>query len=67
LRLYPPAALLSRFNENETTMCGYKIPAKTFILVSQFTTQRYSKHFTDPEKFNPDRFLAKNEEHMFVK
>ena len=47
-------------------MCGYKIPANTFILLSQFTTQRYSKHFKDPEKFKPDRFLAKNEEHMFV-
>jgi cytochrome P450 len=56
LRLYPPAWALPREAINEDEIGGYRIPAKSFVVVSQFVTHRHPGIWEEPEKFDPERF-----------
>jgi cytochrome P450 len=56
LRLYPPAYGLGRLAEHEVTIAGHAIPAKSIILLSQWTTHRRADLWPEPERFNPARF-----------
>lgn len=60
LRLYPPAAFLTRFLPEAATVYGYNIPASTLIVMSIYTSGRDSKYFKDPNEFLPNRWLREN-------
>ena len=45
---------------------GIKIPAGTFVDVSPYALHRHPDYWTDPEKFNPDRFIQENEETKYA-
>lgn len=57
LRLYPPAWLVSRKNIEQDTIRGVTIPAGSLIVISLYTTQRNPEYWSDPDVFDPDRFL----------
>ncbi|GIY04005.1 cytochrome P450 4V2 [Caerostris extrusa] len=59
-RLYPPSPLFARKISEEISICGYKIPKKTTVVVSPFLVHRDENVFPDPEKFDPERFLPEN-------
>jgi cytochrome P450 len=56
LRLYPPAWAMGRYARNDFYLEDYFLPAKTTVLISQFVTHRDPRFFSDPLRFDPDRF-----------
>ena len=58
LRLYPPAYLLGRQAMEDVVLEGYRIPAGTTVLMSQYLMHRDARFFPDPEAFRPDRWSA---------
>jgi len=57
LRLAPPVWVAPRIAVDDVEIDGTKIPKGAHVLVSQYVTQRDSRHFTDPERFDPSRWL----------
>jgi cytochrome P450 len=58
MRLYPPAWAIGRQAVGPFEMGGYKFPAGTNIAILQWSTQRDSRFFPEPEKFDPERWNA---------
>ena len=56
MRLYPPAWAIGREVTRKVEIGGYKLPAKSVILVSQWTTHRDERWFPRPEEFDPSRW-----------
>jgi cytochrome P450 len=58
LRLYPSAWILMSRTPLETIQIdGYKIDPGEWIWIVPYMTHRKSEYFSDPEEFDPDRFL----------
>jgi cytochrome P450 len=58
MRLYPPAWITDRQNVTDDTLAGYHIKKETLIGVSFYELHRNPKYWTNPDKFNPERFLG---------
>jgi cytochrome P450 len=57
MRLYPPAWTVStRVAAQETVIGGYRVPAGSPVMVSQWVTQRDPRWFPEPERFSPERW-----------
>ena len=57
LRLYPPTwILLPREVVEPLELAGYTIGRGSWIYTSPWVTQRDPRFFTDPLRFDPDRF-----------
>ncbi|KAG7654112.1 Cytochrome P450 superfamily [Arabidopsis suecica] len=57
-RLHPAAPLLlPRETLSHVKIQGYDIPAKTQIMINAYAIARDPKLWTNPDEFNPDRFL----------
>jgi len=56
LRLYPPAWLMTRRNLEAYPLGNDTLPARTFILLSPYLTQRDPRFFEAPEQFQPERW-----------
>lgn len=56
LRLYPPAWAGTRIAQKDVELRGYRLPKGTIVGFSQYLTHRMPEHFTEPERFLPDRF-----------
>ncbi|CAL1271375.1 unnamed protein product [Larinioides sclopetarius] len=59
-RIYPPGPILTRYINEDTTICGYQIPKGTTCVVFSHVLHRDEKVFPNPEKFDPDRFLPQD-------
>lgn len=57
LRLAPPPAFLAREPFEADTVHGWPLPAKSMMLLSPFITHRHPDFWSNPEGFDPDRFL----------
>ncbi len=61
LRLYPSVRLIPRVAVNDYDAGGYRIPAGSMILMSQFLIHRDPRFYKDPERFDPDRWTPEME------
>lgn len=61
MRLYPPAYAVGRQTEAEQQIGGYRIPAGSHVVVSQFATHRHPKFWDDAESYEPERFSPERE------
>ena len=56
MRLCPPVWALGREAAQEDEIGGYRIPARSTVIVSPFVTHRHPDFWDQPEVFDPDRF-----------
>lgn len=61
LRLYPPAAALTRCTNEKMNICKYEIPKNTLINFSTYMNARLEKYFKNACEFRPERFLKTEE------
>jgi cytochrome P450 len=56
MRLFPPVWAVAREAAQEDEIGGYRIPARSTVIVSPFVTHRHPDFWKQPEVFDPDRF-----------
>jgi cytochrome P450 len=56
MRLYPPIWAVARQAVHDDEIGGFRIPARSTVLLSAFVTHRHPGVWEDPEAFDPDRF-----------
>ena len=68
IRLYPPAWAIGRKALSEQQIGNYIVPAGGIVLLSPFVTHRDARFFTQPERFDPERWTpeAKEARHPFA-
>ena len=64
MRLYPPAWVMGREAIGECEVGGYRMPAGTTALMSQWVVHRDPRYHDDPERFDPDRWTAEYEKEL---
>lgn len=62
LRLYPPVWGIARNTTQDVEIGGYPIPKGATILTLPYVTHRHPDFWPDAERFDPDRFVAPNNE-----
>ncbi|XP_004536188.1 probable cytochrome P450 4ac1 [Ceratitis capitata] len=60
LRLYPSVPFIARHCAQTTEINGLILPPDTEINIHIFDIMRDERHFPDPLRFDPDRFLPEN-------
>jgi cytochrome P450 len=58
MRLYPPVWILPRRAVGADTIGGYHVPAGADVLICPYTLHRHPDFWSEPERFDPDRFAA---------
>jgi cytochrome P450 len=58
LRLYPPAAFLSRTALAHDTLCGREIRPGDTVMLPIYALHRSHALWPDPDRFDPDRFAS---------
>lgn len=56
LRLYPPAAFLSRTAQAADTLLGRDVRPGDTVILPIYALQRHHAHWPDPDRFDPSRF-----------
>ncbi|XP_057783137.1 cytochrome P450 84A1-like [Salvia miltiorrhiza] len=57
LRLHPPIPLLLHETATDTSVHGYRIPAKARVMINAWAIGRDKTTWVEPNTFNPARFL----------
>lgn len=61
LRLYPSAPIIARDVTQDIRIADIGVPAGSQILIPIYAIHRHRKLWTDPDRFDPDRFLPEQE------
>jgi len=61
MRLYPPAPVIARVNTKFMRAGGENLPVGSNIVFPVYAIHRHRKLWSDPDRFDPDRFLPENE------
>lgn len=56
LRLYPPVWIMPRQAVARDEIAGYRIPARSLVMLCPYITHRHPAFWDSPEAFDPDRF-----------
>jgi len=59
LRLYPPVVNIPKKTVTDTKIGGYLVPDKALVQILVYSLHRNPKYWTDPLKFQPERFDSK--------
>ncbi|KAK4834979.1 hypothetical protein QYF36_003435 [Acer negundo] len=57
LRLHPPIPLLLHETAEDSVVSGYRIPAKSRVMINAYAIGRDPSSWEDPDTFKPSRFL----------
>jgi cytochrome P450 len=63
LRLYPPLPVIPRISTRSFEFAGYRIPANSMAVVSPIHTHTMDEWWSDPMRFDPERFAPGRAEH----
>ena len=64
LRLHPPLILLLRVVAEEIELAGHTIPVGTMVAASPRVSNRLGEDFSDPESFDPGRYVDPRQEDL---
>jgi len=64
MRIYPPAPGVAREPIEDVEIGGYTVPAGSLISLNTYVMHRDPRFFTDPERFDPERFARGWEERI---
>ena len=62
MRLYPPVWALGRRAIEDVEIGGFFMPARSLVIASSFITQRDARWWSDPERFDPERWTPEASE-----
>lgn len=63
IRLCPPVPFVARRSLRACRIGGFEVPANTQVAPSSLVTHRLPEYWSEPERFDPDRFLPERAEH----
>ena len=66
LRLYPPAAFLSRAAQAHDRLCGREVRPGDTVMLPIYALHRHHLLWTNPDAFDPDRFLTPPDRYAFL-
>lgn len=66
LRLYPPAAFLSRTAQKDDELCGREVRRGDTVILPIYALHRHKKLWENPDRFDPDRFAAGHKTDRFA-
>ncbi|WP_126155108.1 cytochrome P450 [Paracoccus haematequi] len=66
LRLYPPAAFLSRTARAEDRLCGRQVLPGDTVMLPIYALHRHHLLWDRPDAFDPDRFLTTPDRYAFL-
>jgi cytochrome P450 len=58
MRLYPPAPIVARQATSATRLGDTPIPEGSVVMIPIFALHRHRRLWQDPDRFDPERFLA---------
>ncbi len=58
MRLHPPAWLITRKTAVDLRLGGAHVPAGSLVIISPWIVHRHPAAWNDPQRFDPQRFLA---------
>ena len=61
LRLYPPAYAMARIALEDYSIAGYRVPAGSSVVFSQWVMHRDPRYFAAPERLCPERWTQEFE------
>src|SRR6185312_8236669 len=56
-RLYPPISAISRVARGDDELSGHRVRRGTMVVIAPYVLHRHRALWTQPDYFNPDRFL----------
>lgn len=56
LRVHPPAWMIERLALEDDVVGGFHVPRGVIVLLCAWTTHRHRSAWTDPDRFDPDRW-----------
>ena len=62
LRMYPPLIMMPRYGLREFEFKGHRIPPNTACVASSLFTHYMEEYWSDPSRFDPERFAPGREE-----
>lgn len=66
LRLYPPAAFLSRTAQAHDRLCGREVRPRDTVMLPVYALHRHRLLWDHPDSFDPDRFLTRPDKFAFL-
>jgi cytochrome P450 len=60
MRLFPPVWIVEREALDDDALNGYRVPRGATVGVATYMIQRHPRHWSNPEGFDPDRFLPES-------
>ena len=63
LRRYPPLSTVPRLSTREFDYEGYRVPARALVVVYPIHTHHMKEWWSDPHRFDPERFSDARAEH----
>ncbi len=64
MRLYPPAYLMGREATRDVQLGPHLLKKGTIVMINIFGLHHHAAYFTDPERFDPDRFAPAAEKQL---
>lgn len=64
MRLYPPAYVLARVANRDTQLGSFQVARGSDVVIWLYHTHHDSRWFSEPERFDPERFSAERRKHI---